>query len=102
MVDKLITRAKKGKESDKRRMLRILPDRKTVRQILDDAKTRFAGRTSGYTRIIKMGQRVGDATEMVQLSFVDTRVETTVIAPKKAVSQKKKTEKVKPDKTKKK
>jgi len=83
MVEKLITRAKKGKASDLRQILRVVPERGIAKKLMDDAKTRFAGRTSGYTRIIKLGQRVGDATEMVQLSFVDARVETSVIAPKK-------------------
>lgn len=35
------------------------------------AKSRFGGRTSGYTRIVKLGTRLGDASEMVFLEFVD-------------------------------
>ena len=88
MVEKLVTRAKKGKASDQRRILRVIPDREIVKRLMEDAKTRFAGRTSGYTRIIKLGQREGDATEMAQLSFVDARVVTEVIAPKKETAKK--------------
>lgn len=50
IVEKLITRAKKG-----------------------DANTRFAGRTSGFTRIVKLGPRKGDAAEEVLLQFVDEK-----------------------------
>jgi large subunit ribosomal protein L17 len=88
MVEKLVTRAKLGKPSDLRRVMRTIPEREIAKRLMEDAKTRFAGRSSGYTRIIKLGKREGDATEMVQLSFVDARVVTEVIAPKKEVSKK--------------
>jgi len=83
MVEKLVTRAKLGKQSDLRRIMRTIPDREIAKRLMEDAKTRFAGRNGGYTRIIKLGKREGDATEMVQFSCVDTRVVTEVIAPKK-------------------
>jgi len=88
MIEKLVTRAKLGKPSDLRRVMRIIPDRELAKHLMEDAKTRFAGRNSGYTRIIKLGKREGDATEMVQFSFVDARVVTDVIAPKKAATSK--------------
>ena len=88
MVEKLVTRAKLGKPSDLRRVMRIIPEREIAKQLMEDAKTRFAGRNSGYTRIVKLGKREGDATEMVQFSFVDARVVTEVIAPKKEVVKK--------------
>jgi large subunit ribosomal protein L17 len=87
MVEKLVTRAKMGKPSDLRRVMRTIPDREIAKRLMEEAKTRFAGRNSGYTRIIKLGKRDGDATEMVQLSFVDARVVTEVIAPKKEVAK---------------
>ena len=88
MVEKLVTRAKLGKPSDLRRVLRVIPEREIAKRLMEDAKTRFAARSSGYTRIIKLGKREGDATEMVQFSFVDARVVTDVIAPKKVVTKK--------------
>jgi large subunit ribosomal protein L17 len=88
MVEKLVTRAKLGRPSDLRRVMRTITDREIAKRLMEDAKTRFAGRTSGYTRILKLGKREGDDTEMVQFSFVDARVVTEVIAPKKEVAKK--------------
>lgn len=75
LVEKLITRAKKGSESDRRLVFEVLADKKITAQLMDFAKTRFAKRTSGFTRIIKLGPRLGDATEEAMLSFVDAAVE---------------------------
>jgi len=83
IVEKLVTRAKMGKPSDLRRVMRTIPEREIAKRLMEDAKTRFAGRNSGYTRIVKLGKREGDATEMVQFSFVDARVVTSVVTPKK-------------------
>ncbi len=71
LVEKLITRAKKGGESDKRLVFRVLADKTSTASLMDFAKTRFASRTSGFTRIVKLGPRLGDATEAAMLSFVD-------------------------------
>lgn len=70
LVEKLITRAKKGSEVDRRRVLSVLADRLITKNLMDQAKTRFATRTSGFTRIVKLGPRLGDATEMVRLSLL--------------------------------
>jgi len=82
-VEKLITKAKRGTETMRRDILSTIVDRNIVDQLMEKAKTQFASRTSGYTRIVKIGTRRGDATEMVVLSFVDQAVATEVIAPTK-------------------
>lgn len=84
MVEKLLTLAKKGslKEVEK-----VLASKDIEKMLLNDAKTRFANRTSGFTRIIKLGKRLGDATEEVFLQFVDVRVKAEMVKPK-AVSAK--------------
>lgn len=84
LVEKLITKAKKGNDIAKRHIYAVLTDRPVTERLMDEAKTRFAGRSSGFTRIIKLGKRLGDATDVAKLSFVDERVITDVIAPKKA------------------
>lgn len=80
MVEKLVTLAKKGsiKEVEK-----ILASKDIEKLLNDDVKTRFANRTSGFTRIIKLGKRLGDSTEEVFLQFVDERVKAEVVKQKK-------------------
>jgi large subunit ribosomal protein L17 len=83
IVEKLITKAKAGGEVNHRRIEALLLDRALTNTLFDEVKTRFAKRNSGYTRIIKLGKRMGDATNTALFSFVDERVKTEVIAPKK-------------------
>lgn len=72
LIDKMITTAKKGTESSYRQILgEVMSDAGVAKTLVADAKDRFATRTSGYTRMISIGVREGDATEMVALSFVD-------------------------------
>lgn len=71
MVEKLITKAKRGDNASINRIRKILADKTSVDTLLDWAKVRFASRTSGFTRVIKLGVRVGDGGEQVMLSFVD-------------------------------
>jgi large subunit ribosomal protein L17 len=84
IIEKLITKAKKGTEAHKRQVVAVLTDRPLTEALFEQAKTRFASRTSGFTRIIKVGKRLGDATDTAMLSFVDEKIVTEVIKPKKA------------------
>lgn len=88
LVEKLITKAKEGSENSRRRVDAVLTDRKITAQLFDQAGTRFASRLSGFTRIIKLGKRKGDATDIARLSFVDEKVIVETIAPKKVVEKK--------------
>ena len=83
LVEKLITKAKHGGEANRRRVDAVLTDRKITQALFDWSKTRFADRTSGFTRITKLGKRKGDATDTALLSFVDEKVVVEAIAPKK-------------------
>lgn len=82
MVEKLVTLAKKGSVGE---VEKVLASKDIEKLLLADVKTRFAGRNSGFTRIIKLGKRLGDATEEVFLQFVD---EKPVKSPKKLKSPK--------------
>lgn len=70
-AEKLITKAKSASNADMRQIRKVLADRVTVGILMDWAKTRFSNRTSGFTRMIRVGRRLGDASETVELSFVD-------------------------------
>lgn len=91
MVDKLITKAKHGKGGQFRTIQRTLADKEIAKLFLSEIQTRFIHRTSGFTRIIRLGQRLGDATEQVRLQFVDERVVTDVILPTPASKEDNKT-----------
>jgi len=70
-VEKLITRAKKGNQFAYRLTLSELGNPDATKQLMEDAKTRFSKRTSGYTRTLRLGLIGSDARDMVQISFVD-------------------------------
>ena len=79
LLEKLVTKAKEGTENSRRAVEAVVTDRKIVSILFEDAKTRFANRTSGFTRIIKSGIRRGDSTDTAILSFVDEKVVVEVI-----------------------
>lgn len=82
LVEKLITMAKRG-DAGRRAFAKVVADRAIEKMLLADAQTRFASRTSGFTRIIRLGRRLGDSTEEVLLQFVDARVKTEVVRPER-------------------
>jgi large subunit ribosomal protein L17 len=82
-LEKLITKAKKGSPAMNRDIMSHLPDRAVVAKLMGMAQTQFASRQSGFTRMIKLDVRRGDATQVVHLSFVDEGVVEEVIPPVK-------------------
>jgi large subunit ribosomal protein L17 len=79
-VEKLITLAKRSKKhSDPMRVVhaqriaasRLNNDRVMVQKLFTEIAPRFENRDGGYTRILKLGPRKGDAAEMVLLELVD-------------------------------
>lgn len=80
-VEKLITKAKKADQHAYRLVLAELAHADAAKQLMEDAKTRFAGRTSGYIRILRYGMSGSDARELVQISFVDPKIVAEVIKP---------------------
>lgn len=81
-VEKAITAGKKGDIGARRVLLSKYPNKATVKTLVDDLAVRFKDRPGGYTRIIKLGSRPGDAAEMAFIEFVDYQYpeggETTV------------------------
>jgi large subunit ribosomal protein L17 len=71
LVEKIITWGKKGDVHSRRLALAELGDRELVHKIFADIAPRFAERPGGYTRIMKLGPRKGDAAPMVIIELVD-------------------------------
>jgi large subunit ribosomal protein L17 len=83
LAEKLITTAKKDDVTARRRVARWVPDRTTVKKVFEKIAPRFVDRPGGYTRILRLGQRRGDAAEAAILEFVDYRFEAKEKGPKK-------------------
>jgi len=87
MIEKLITKAKNGSRASLNQIKKVLASKDIENALLADAKTRFASRNSGFTRIIHLGKRMGDATEEVLFQLVDERVKVEVVKPKVEVKK---------------
>ncbi len=70
LAEKMITLGKKGGLYPRRRALSFILDKKVVDKVFDELAQRYAERPGGYTRITKLGPRLGDGAAMVQLELV--------------------------------
>ena len=71
LVEKIITWGKRGDVAARRLAMAELGDKALVHKIFAEIAPRFAEREGGYTRILKLGPRKGDAAPMVILELVD-------------------------------
>jgi large subunit ribosomal protein L17 len=70
-VERMITLAKRGDLTARRAVIAEFPNEPLViNKLFDEIAPKYADRASGYTRIIRLGERKGDAAEMVQLELV--------------------------------
>jgi large subunit ribosomal protein L17 len=70
-AEQMITLGKRGDLAARRHAIAELRSQDVVHQLFADVAPRFADRAGGYTRIVKLGPRQGDAAEMVYLELVD-------------------------------
>jgi large subunit ribosomal protein L17 len=73
-VDKIINLAKKGDLSSKRRIFHFLTEKEVAYKIIKEAPQRYSDRSSGFTRIIKIGTRRGDNASMAIIELVDAKI----------------------------
>jgi large subunit ribosomal protein L17 len=70
-VEQMISLGKRGDLHARRQALSELRSRDVVEKLFEDVAPRFADRPGGYSRIVKLGPRLGDAAEMAYLELVD-------------------------------
>jgi large subunit ribosomal protein L17 len=70
-AEKMITLGKRGDLHARRQALAALRSNDVVHHLFAEVAPRFATRPGGYTRIVRIGPRQGDAAEMVYLELVD-------------------------------
>lgn len=71
LADKMITLGKRGDLHARRQVLSFVLDEKTVDKVFSDLAPRYTERHGGYTRIVKLGPRLGDGAAMVRLELVE-------------------------------
>ena len=87
-VDRIITWAKKGDLASRRLAIAKLGDKEIVREVFEKAaQGMWADRNGGYTRIMKLGPRKGDAAEVVIIELVTEPVKAKAATKVEAVSE---------------
>jgi large subunit ribosomal protein L17 len=70
LAEKTITHGKKGTLHHRRMAATVLTDESVLRKLFDELGSRYESRAGGYTRIIKLGRRKGDAAPMAILELL--------------------------------
>ncbi|MCR5316967.1 MAG: 50S ribosomal protein L17 [Treponema sp.] len=93
-AEKLITRAKVDTVHNRRTAAKFIADERVLNKLFTELGPRMKERNGGYTRVLKMGFRQGDAAEMVILELVDYKLPE----PDSDKNEKKSTKKAKAEK----
>ena len=70
IVEKLVTKAKKGGVYRQRDVVAFMRDKDMAHKLFDEIGPRYVDRPGGYTRILKLGPRHGDNAQMARIEFV--------------------------------
>jgi large subunit ribosomal protein L17 len=77
VADKLVTLGKRGNLHARRQAFQVVQRNSVVQKLFNEIAPRFAGRQGGYTRILRLGYRPGDAAAMAVIELVDTQIKET-------------------------
>ena len=69
-VDRMVTLGKRGTVHSRRQALAFVYDKHVVEDLFEEIAPRYSARQGGYTRLIHLGQRQGDAARMARLELV--------------------------------
>jgi len=75
VADKLVTLGKRGDLHARRQALQTVRSNNVVQKLFNEIAPRFAERQGGYTRVLRLGYRPGDAAAMAVIELVDNRLE---------------------------
>ena len=71
LAEKMITLGKEGGLNSRRQALSFILDKRIADKVFNELAPRYAERPGGYTRIIKLGPRLGDGAPMAQIELVE-------------------------------
>ena len=87
-VESLITKARKNDLHSRRHIMKFVNDKEVIKELFKEVIPKIGDRPGGYTRVIKLGNRIGDAASMAIIELVDY----TDVITKKAEEHKEKKE----------
>lgn len=70
LLEKIISASIKGGLSGRRELIKMLPQKMAVKKAMEVLSDRYKTRNGGYSRITKLGKRLGDNAEIVQIELV--------------------------------
>ena len=70
LVEKMITLGKDGSLASRREALAFITEKKVVEKLFTEIAPGYADRNGGYTRLLRLGSRLGDNAPMVQIELV--------------------------------
>jgi large subunit ribosomal protein L17 len=80
VVDRMITLGKRADLHARRQVLSVIRDQKVVAKLFDQIGPRYKDRPGGYTRIIKVGSRLGDNAPQSIIALVEEEVSSSIPA----------------------
>ena|ERR1035437_7500543 len=87
-VEALITKARRNDLHSRRLIMSVIHDKEVIKELFNEIVPKIGDRPGGYTRVVKLGNRIGDAASMAIIELVDYND----VANAKAESQKEKRE----------
>lgn len=82
IAERMITLGKRGGLANQRLAARTVPNKALLTKVFSELKDRYSARAGGYTRLVRLGFRQGDAAEMAYLELVDRPSSTQAVDKK--------------------